>query len=46
MCFVVDSVTIMIAGYLILEYSKDDRSNLRKDPITEMDVPSLIFVYN
>ena len=36
----------IIAGYLIILYSKDEKSNLRTDPITGMDVPSLIFVYN
>ena len=36
----------MIAGHLIILYSRDAKSNLRADPITGMQVPSLIFVYN
>ena len=44
--FIVESVTCLIAGYLILKYSENVRSNFRKDPITGLEVPSLVFVFN
>ena len=41
-----DSISTLIAGHVIVLYSRDAKSNLRVDPLTGMKVPSLIFVYN
>ena len=36
----------IIMGYLIIAYSKDNKANLYIDPITNLEVPSLVFAYN
>ena len=36
----------IIAGHLIIRYSQDKKSNLKVDPLTGMNVPSLIFAFN
>ena len=47
MGFCFEFVGSMIAGYLIMVYSKEtDEIDLRLDPITGIKVPSLIFVHN
>ena len=44
--FVTETVASLIAGYLMVKYSRNEKSNLREDPVTGMEVPSLIFVFN
>ena len=46
LCFVTETVASLIAGYLMVKYSRNEKSNLREDPVTGMEVPSLIFVFN
>ena len=43
---ILEILTSMFAGKLIILYSEDPKSNLLLDPITGLSVPSLIFVYN
>ena len=43
---ILEVITSLIAGKLIILYSEDPKSNLHLDPITGLSVPSLIFVYN
>ena len=44
--FFTETLASLIAGYLIIQYSRNEKSNLREDPVTGMEVPSLIFVFN
>ena len=44
--YLFDSISTLIAGHVIISYSRDAKSNMRVDPITGLQVPSLIFVYN
>ena len=44
--FIFETVTSLIAGHLILLYSRDSKSDIKQDPITGMEVPSLIFVFS
>ena len=46
LAYLFDSISTLIAGHVIVLYSRDSKSNLRVDPLTGMQVPSLIFVYN
>ena len=46
LCFVLETVASIIAGYLMVSYARNEKSKLRQDPITGLKVPSLIFVYN
>ena len=43
-CF--EFICSIIIGYLIIAYSKDKKAGLYIDPITNLKVPSLVFVYN
>ena len=44
--FIFETLTSLIAGHLILLYSRDSKSDIKQDPITGMEVPSLIFVFS
>ena len=46
LCMVLELAASLIAGHLIVCYAKNEKSNLTKDPVTGMEVPSLIFVFN
>ena len=41
-----ESLTCFIAGHLIVLYSENERATLRKDPITHLEVSSLVFAFN
>ena len=46
LAYVFEFIVSIIMGYLIIEYSKDNKANLYIDPITNLEVPSLVFAYN
>ena len=46
LAYIFEFICSIIMGYLIIAYSKDNKANLYIDPITNLEVPSLVFAYN
>ena len=44
--YIFEFICSIIIGHLIIAYSKDKKAGLYIDPITNLEVPSLVFVYN
>lgn len=44
--FFFDFICSVIIGYLIIIYSQEQKAGLYIDPITNLEVPSLVYVFN